>query len=646
MAIVPTLDLVARPKSHGYDGVIDNVLIRLAVTPQTPFEDVTAEATPPRVDTSETAEDVKDEVGQRYSRSDFSGGAGLDFLHERSRPDDADIRFWDSKDVDVFSSDRGKVYESVLMHAVEEVGNSWTDVVAVQSISGVIYYLRAGAIWSNPSSPSNEAALSNATAMVAMGNSLYTLDPANGVRKYPVSTFTPESISATIYDDIWAAKSRIFASDGNDLYDTSAETTPVLSIPTGETFHDVIDVGPAVLAFTSSGSIHALTLDQDLSVVTAGETKFVDEIPLMAVESFGMIGLVTAEPTEAGGKVARFYTAELGLSGGYELANIQLIYQRGDRTTTKDLTPHAIHGTRDSIYCAIPEEDSDELTLWRYYLPTAGYARAHTFDPAIARTINNFIEVDDRMWIAVAGDDLWQETDEYVAEGYVIGPLADFFTSDDKQWVGADITGGVTPVGGYLELYDTTNPALILEPDSTSWRLVHQLASGDTTNTTQTLTGRSSRFHAAKLVWRSPATRIETPSFQSYSFRALPAPQRDILLRIPINVSDQIESRGRRATRIPGRGKALEDALRAYEGKHVLIELYRPELEIRGLIEKFESTIQTIPNQGSVRSVMYARIRGTRLTDKAGYGGAVQTDGASLGQDILGIAILGIGEIE
>lgn len=643
MAIVPTLDLVDRPKAHGYDGVIDNVLVRLSVTPETPFEDMTAEATPPRVDTTETAEDVKDEVGQRYSRSDLSGGAGLDFLHERSRPDDADTRFWDSKDVDVFSSDRGKVYESKLMHQVDPYGNSWTDVVAVREIDGVIYYLRGGAIWSNPASPTSEASITSATRMLAMGNSLYTLDPSNGVRQYPVSTFTPAAVSATIFDDIWAAKSRIFGSVGNDLYDTSDEATPALSIPTGETFLEVIDVGPAILAFTSSGSIHALTLDADLAVVTAGETSFIDEVPLMAVESFGIIGLVTAEPTDAGGKVARFYTAELGLSGGYELSNIQLQFQRGDRDTTEDLTPQAIIGTRDSIYLSIPEEGVSEQTLWRYYLPTGGYARAHTL--ATAGDINNFIEVDDRMWIAVDGDDLWEETDEYVQTGYVIGPLADFFTSDDKQFVGADLTGGVVPTAASLELYDTTDPALILDPDSSSWQLVHKMTAGGTELSTQTLTGRNARFHAAKLVWRAPSDRVATPTFQSYSFRGLPAPERDVLLRIPINVSDQIESRGRRATRIPGRGQALETALRAYEGKHVLIELYRPQLEIRGLIEKFESTIQTIPNQGSVRSVMYARIRGTRLTDATSYT-TTQTDGASLGQDILGMAILGQGDTE
>lgn len=85
----------------------------------------------------------------------------------------------------------------------------------------------------------------------------------------------------------------------------------------------------------------------------------------------------------------------------------------------------------------------------------------------------------------------------------------------------------------------------------------------------------------------------------------------------------------------------MEQALRLYEGQHVLIELYRPALQVRGLIEKFESTIDIIPTFGSVRRVMYARIRGTRLEDSEAI--VIETSGASLGQDIAGLFKAGIG---
>lgn len=641
MAIVPTVDLVSRPRAMGYDGFIDNVLVRLAVTPQTPWRDITAEATAPRIDTAEAAEDVKDEVGQRYSRSDLSGGAGLDFAHGRNRPDDASIRYWDSKGIDVFAGNPGNLYDVPLLHRVDANGGAYTDIESVCAIDGTVYFARAAGIYTTSG---QQVALTGITKMVAMGNSLYTLDGVNGVRQYPVSTFIPSSISATAFDEIWAVKSRIVGASSNLLYDTSDESTPILSLPTGEYITAVIDAGPALLVFGSNGYVYALTLDQDLALVSAGQTKFVDEVPLMATESFGVIGLVTTESTEAGGKVTRFYTGQLGLSGSYALEGMQLQYQIGDRSTTDDLSPHSMLGTRDSIYVAIPEEGSTEITLWRYYLPTGGYARSHTIDPgAGVNVVESFVQVDDRFYLAVNGDDLWEETDEYVAVGYFIGPMADFYTADKKQWVGAELSGLVNDAGAFLELYDTTDPEILDEPDSTSWRFVFALGGGETSKKTSVLTGRDARWHAAKVVFRSASDRLDTPRFRSYTFRALPAPERDILIEVPLNVSDQIESRGRRATRIPGRGKAIEDALRAYEGEHVLIEFFRPELEIRGLIEQFSETIETIPNQGSVGLVMYARIRGTRLQESVGYS-AEATAGVSFGQDRFGWAPFAIGD--
>jgi hypothetical protein len=114
------------------------------------------------------------------------------------------------------------------------------------------------------------------------------------------------------------------------------------------------------------------------------------------------------------------------------------------------------------------------------------------------------------------------------------------------------------------------------------------------------------------------------------------------LLRIPINVSDQIESPGKRAITIKGRGEAIEAALRAYEGESVLIELYRPALRLQGMIEQFEETLVTLPIRGSVGKVMYARVRGSEQS--ATIYSPATTSGASLGQDLLGVIGLGMGD--
>ena len=246
------------------------------------------------------------------------------------------------------------------------------------------------------------------------------------------------------------------------------------------------------------------------------------------------------------------------------------------------------------------------------------------------------------MYFAVSNEGLWKQTDEYVVSGYIVGPLADAYTSEPKQWVAADLSGAKLVTGTALELYDTTDPALIADPNSSSWTLVTKLGVGQNRAWVSSLSGREARYHGARVVLRSDSSRTETPKFRSYSFRGLPASDRDLLLRIPINVSDQIESPGRRATRIPGRGNALNAALRQLEGKHVLIELYRPVVQVRGLIERFESNLSVIPPRGSVRDVLYAVVRGTLLEDSEGV--VTQTSGASLGQDILGTVPIGTGD--
>lgn len=651
MAIIPTVDQVARPQAHGYDGYVDNILVRLGVTPQTQMEIVTADAAPPRVDTSESGEDVRDETGQRYSRSNLSGGAGLDFLHSPNRPPDAAIRFWDSKHVDVFDTDRGEIYESRLMRQVLEAASTAT-IVSVCEIDGRVFYLTGSQVREvTATSPSIQTTLratitGTGTWMVAMGNSLFTL--STDVERIEIPSFAVtvhDPMTATTFSKIWAAKSRILGVEDNVLYEAANPTPSILlTLPPGDTVTDVLDVGEVVLVFTTTGTVWSLSLNDSLALVPSGETPFVDEIPILAAEAFGVVGIVTAESTDAGGKVARFYTGRVN-SG--VLADQQLIYQVGNRDSTTDHTPHAMVASNDSIYAVIPEAGTleagtTELTMWRYYLPTGGYARAQSIDPGVTRTVGNVVEVDDRMWVAVEGEGLYREADTYEMDGYVIGPLADFYTSDQKQWIAADLTGGVMAAGTSLELYDTDDPDLINVPDSTAWRLVTRLYPGETNREIDSLSGRVARYHAAKIVYRSDSSRTLTPGLRSCSFRALPSPSRDTLMRIPINVSDQVESPGKRAIKVHGRGNAIEAALRELEGAQVMVELWRPALQIRGVIEKFEETIQTIPHRGSVGLVMYARIRGTKLADFKAYGAT--TSGASLGQDTLGLVTLGLGE--
>jgi hypothetical protein len=391
--------------------------------------------------------------------------------------------------------------------------------------------------------------------------------------------------------------------------------------------------------FTTAGSIYSLVVDDTLALSIAGESSWLDEVPIMAAESFGVIGIVTSEPNPNSGVITRLYTASLGAS--YSIDNLQLIFQVGDRDTTDDLTAYSITSTRDSFYVAIPDEGANTATAWRYFLPTGGYSRSYQFETSTAHAVTSMVWASGAMWASVASEGLWAEQDTYVTSGYVIGPLADFFSSESKQWISGEITGR-SPAGCALDLYDTNDESLIESPQDSQWALVATIREAGISEKRNDIVGRRGRYHAAKVEMASDGSRLTTPELVSYSFRAFASPNRDTLLRIPINVSDQIESPGKRAITIKGRGEAIEAALRAYEGESVLIELYRPALRLQGMIEQFEETLVTLPIRGSVGKVMYARVRGSEQS--ATIYSPATTSGASLGQDLLGVIGLGMGD--
>lgn len=473
-AIVPTPDLVARPRAKGYDGVIDNILIRLAVTPDTPIQDLTADATPPRVDTAEASEDVKDEVGQRYSRSKLEGGAGLDYLHEKGRPDDAQVRFWDSEGLDVFRRVDGRRSEVRLLRAMDVEINSPSVYDLVVDKDGEVYVLTTAGV-TRVSDQTQVITYANAVALASNGTNLYVAGPS-GTYSYFVGSFTPVLVDATAANDMWVVKDKVLWRTNNDLYDADNPGTPVLSTAPGSHSINLIDVGPAIMSIATNGEIHFLALDAELALVNAGEQEFLPgERPIAAVHTFGVIGLATAQVTKAGGTVARFYTANLGLGGTYALQNVQLQYQIGDFSTTEDLSPQALMATRDSIYMAVKREGGVATNdLWRYFLPTGGYARYHAIASGSGQ-VYAMIQVNDRIFATIAGQYLVSEQDTYVSEGYFIGPAADFFTSDDKQWVSSELSGTVPLTGGFIDLYDSTEPALLEQPDSDSWVLVQTI---------------------------------------------------------------------------------------------------------------------------------------------------------------------------
>ena len=90
------------------------------------------------------------------------------------------------------------------------------------------------------------------------------------------------------------------------------------------------------------------------------------------------------------------------------------------------------------VFIWVLKEATNEVNLWRYYLPTGGLARdlqttGNSFVYGITQNAGKFV-------ISVSGSDIYKEQSTYESTGYLLLSAADFFTAEQKQFVGAEIS--------------------------------------------------------------------------------------------------------------------------------------------------------------------------------------------------------------
>ena len=139
------------------------------------------------------------------------------------------------------------------------------------------------------------------------------------------------------------------------------------------------------------------------------------------------------------------------------------------------------------------------------------------------------------------------------------------------------------------------------------------------------------------------AAKTSTPAMHAASVRSVPNPTRDVVYRMPINVSDQFERPYMIPYTCPGRGELYADALRALEGQQVALKVYSRGIDTHVLVERLETVAPSEPHVGSTATVMFLTVRGQR-TDAGAAGGGAATEGYALGLNDLGTADLGVGE--
>ncbi len=633
MARIASTSNVRNPRRYGYDCRLDNVYLRTAVgtgrelTIQS--SDVQAGQ---NVNVKQNPEDFTSNLGRIYSRNNFSSGQGLDTAHRADgKPDDVN-RFWDSKGIDVFHGDDESSYNIHLLHttSAQSLSFSANNNYMTQTTDGNIWitdgttvhkYDASTETWSTILAATNNAT-HDFTGIVAFGNDLFltTADGTSGSQliHYDGSTWTVETTgqsSSGGLTGIWFAKNTLFIS-GNDgtaehIWDISPfnkswsssdlqNADAIIEVEPTHEITGVIDGGAVVLVSSTDGNVYSFKLSSGV-FVNQGQTK----IPFEEVHSIaaaeGIIFLGTKENTR---DVGRLYRLELTVADDlYVLANRQLIKEWV--VTDIDTTPHAMFVSRDSVYMGV-QENTNKVNLWRYYLPTGGLAR--DLQTVGTGLVYGITQTNGKFVVVSSGSDAYLETSTYESTGYLVLSAADFFTAEQKQFVGAEISTINLPEDTSVSLqYSTKFEDLDTPEAATFTNAVTQLGG---TGDEEKQIAEVARYIIGKVVLNS-TTGINTPQVKSVQFRALARPEL-VVAQIPINISDRVERPGRKPLLVKGLGDTLYNTLSSKEGDSVTLELFEPKEVIRGVIEQISYPIQSNEVLGSDTTYAIITVRGTR----------------------------------
>ena len=631
MPRVATTLSVNNPKRLGYDIRLDLNLYRTAVGPGREMTIQSSNVEEGNINVKQNAEDFTSNLGRIYSRNNFSGGQGLDTAHRANGTPKDTTRFWDSKGVDVFHGDDENSYNVHLLHttASESISFSGTNNYLAQTTNGDMYVTDQAVIYKSTDNGDTWAAVTtgltidyNFTGAAAVGDQVY-FTTANGTTnseliQYDGTTWTEnptDQSSNAGLTGIWFAKGQVFISgdDGtveylwavspfNKSWTSSdlAEADAILTFEDSHHVSQVVDAGAVVLAASTNGDIYSIK-DVAGTMTLKGQTNIPFEEVHCIVASEGIVFFGTKEKSRG---VGRFYRADLTVADDlYVLANRQLVKEWV--ITGVDTTPKHMFVSRDSVYCGI-KESASESYLWRYYLPTAGFAR--DLEIGASGFITGITQADGKFVISVAGEDIYRETSVYESEGYIMMSAADFFTAESKQFVGAEIsTFDMTNAVTAELFYSTKFEALDNANDASFVRALTQSSGiGDE----EKQIAEVSRYIIGKLVLKSD-DGVDTPKIKSVQFRALARPEL-VVAQIPINISDRVERPNRKPLKVKGLGDTMYASLRNLEGTSVTLEIFNPGEIIKGVVERISYPIQADTEVGSVMQYAIITVRGTR----------------------------------
>lgn len=619
---LPTASSTTRPRSKGYGARINDLLLRLAVGPEDDIQLIdTASNEPIRLDTAANPEDFTADAGRVYSMADLTGGEGLDFAH-RVRRDDDDTdasRFWKSRGINVErdrpGTPRGFTLSTQVTAAYPHTTTN-TFLVPDPTTAGAVIYAVESTVWQvddvagTPSRTSEDPSVSGSadiTGLAVIGEKVYAAAGTDHLNQRAANGTWSNLNNADTFGRLWSAKGRLLAEVGANLAQvdlSSGSLTTVVTGLAGTSFVDVVDAGAVVLAATSDGTVYSLALNDSLALVVSALVRMPEPVSMLAYNA-GSVLVGTRSPNGVGGHTGRLYAATVGSQEStFALADITLV-RTWDDAAAVDYSPHAAFNTRDSILFAT--FDGTDSHVWRFRLASAGIVAEWTV--AGKGPIRQLAHVAGRVVAGVDGGGLYVEQTSYVASGWLVSPAIDFYTASDKVWTDLIVHASGLGAGATVDVFVSRSLDALLNPEtSITWQFVQRFEADGATGYPVSL-ATSSRWLIVKVVATANGAQTSAPLIQSLAVEGFPQGT-DLLIRVPVNVSDRMERPNRKPFLVPGYGRRVHAALHELRGQAVTLELYREELTVTGTLERITTPQRGRGRRGYPGERSYVEIRG------------------------------------
>lgn len=639
---LPTTSNVTRPRGLGYSFRLGDLYLRGSVAPDRSLEITTAPLEAQKVNTATSSEDLRNEFGAIFSRTQFTGGEGLDFAHQRDLPEDAAARYWDSKHIDISNLDPNEPNRITLLPATANVEAS-TDTNLHLTYDGTGLNMGEGTTTRRSTDPlvasptfANESTGAAVTVLdlTSLGVDLYAAQGANKIYKRTGGGTWAQLASAPTTQKVWAAKLLLLAATGtagsvlSEISTSDGTETVRVTLPNGKAWLDVKDCGLAILACAEDGNVYALANSAGTLTLQAQTPMPAGEVPYTVAFDGTFVFVATREAT-ASGAIGRVYRMTLGAN--HVLGDATLLRQWGDQSATIDHAPRQMIRNRKGIVWGVYETGG--AFLWRYDSATAGVSRH--LDLGASGLVVDIISVGSRLFATVSGHGLRREqVGTYEQDGYLIGPLGDLFNASQKSWAGAMIDHETIASNTRIELYYTTDPSALSDPDATAWIRVKNIAVGLDNEETR-LRDVNARFLAGMVKLYADTDLDTSPVVRGFAFRSYPGPG-DVEIVMAVNTSDLITRPGRRSIRSRGAGRDVYDALKGKEGRADDLEVLATGEVFRGVVKQVSTRIPDEVERGSASVVTMVTFRGRRVSSA----GDSQSD-AALSVGMLGVMFVG-----